>query len=157
VKTNAAELLRDALSGRKWAGESISFSGVTDCYQPIEAAYGVTRACLEVCREFANPVGVITKGALVLRDAALLAGIHARARAGVFLSIPFADDAMAKLIEPQAPTPSRRFEVLRRLREAGVPTGVMVAPIIPGLNDREIPTILRRAAEAGVRSAGYQA
>ena len=157
VKVNAAELLRAALTRKTWRRESINFSGVTDCYQPIEAAYGVTRACLEVCRELANPVMVITKGALVLRDADLLAAIHAKARAGVALSIPFADDAMGKLIEPQAPPPSRRFEVLRRLHEAGLDVGVMVAPIIPGLNDREIPGILGRAAEAGAQWAGHVA
>jgi len=157
AKVNAPQLLRDALTRPKWRGETLNFSGVTDCYQPIEASYGLTRGCLEVCRDLANPVMIITRGALVMRDVELLADIHRVARASVCFSIPFADDAMARLIEPQAPPPSRRFEVMRRLHEAGIPVGVMAAPIIPALNDREIPAILRRAAEAGAEWAGYTA
>lgn len=157
VKRNAAELLRKAFQHKRWKKEMVNFSGVTDCYQPIEAAHGITRACLEVCRDFANPAAVITKGFLVVRDADLLARIQELAGSRVYLSIPFADAEMAKLIEPQAPPPARRFEAIRRLRDAGVPVGVMVAPIIPGLNDKEIPAILEQAADAGAQSASYAA
>lgn len=153
VKTNAPKLLRDAFNKKNWTGELVNFSGITDCYQPIEASYGLTRGCLEVCSEYGNPASVVTKSFLVVRDAELLAGLNAN----VFVSIPFADDETAKLIEPQAPPPSRRFEAVRRLREAGVNVGVFVAPVIPGLNDRDIPTILERAAAAGATSASFTA
>jgi len=154
VKVNAPELLRRRLSGRAWAGERLVFSGVTDCYQPLEASYELTRACLQVCLEFRNPVGVVTKGALVRRDAPLLAELARVAEATVFLSIPFADDALARAIEPFVPPPSVRFQTLACLSAAGVPTGVLVAPIIPGLNDSQIPAVLERAAAAGARRAG---
>jgi DNA repair photolyase len=155
VKTNAAALLRAAFSKKAWRGEQVNFSGVTDCYQPLEAVYKIMRACLEVCREFRNPVAVVTKSFLVMRDAELLAELDRAAGATVYQSIAFADDATARLIEPQAPPPSKRLEAMRRLTAAGVPVGVMVAPIIPGLNDRDIPRILEQAAAAGARSAAY--
>jgi len=154
VKRNAAGLLREAFAKPTWQRESVNFSGITDCYQPIEACYGITRACLEVCVELANPAVVVTKGFLVVRDAGVLAELNRRARSRVLLSVPFADEKTAKLIEPLAPPPARRFEAMRRLHEAGVPVGVLVAPVIPGLNDRDIPRILAAAAEAGARSAG---
>lgn len=153
VKTNAPALLRKTLSSRSWRGERIMFSGATDCYQPLEASYQITRQCLEVCAEFANPVGIITKSYLVARDAALIAELHKRAGANVIVSIPFADRKACALIEPQAPPPQRRFEGIRRLTEAGVAVGVMVAPIIPGLTDKDIPRILEQASEAGATSA----
>lgn len=155
AKVNAPELLRQAFSKRGWSRESVSFSGITDCYQPIEASYRLTRGCLEVCREFRNPVSVITKGCLVLRDLELLAEMHRSGGAHVYQSIPFEDDATARLIEPQAPPPSRRFEVMRRLCDAGIEVGIMIAPIIPGLNDSQVPAILERAAAAGAKFAGY--
>jgi DNA repair photolyase len=155
VKTNAATLLRTALLKPTWKHEPIAFSGVTDCYQPLEAVYRITRGCLEVCLEMANPISIITKSYLVSRDASLLAELNETAGARVFQSIPFADDATAKLIEPHAPPPSRRFAAMKMLVDAGIPVGVMVAPIIPGLNDQQIPQILKLAAEAGATSAGY--
>jgi DNA repair photolyase len=155
VKRNAPELLRRSFAHKKWKGELVMFSGITDCYQPLEAAYGLTRACLEVCVEFKNPASVVTKGFLVARDADVLAELHRVAGASAALSIPFADAATAALIEPQAPPPARRFEAIRRLSRAGVPVTVMVAPIIPGLNDRDIPKVLEQAAAAGATSAGY--
>ena len=157
VKVNAPELLRRALSAPKWRGEPIEFSGVTDCYQPLEAVYEVTRQCLQVCLDFRNPAAIITRGYLIVRDAALLAALHREAGLSVMLSIAFADDATARLLEPHAPPPSRRFEAIRRLREAGVPVGVMLAPIIPGLNDRDIPRILQHAAECGAQTASCTA
>jgi len=153
VKVNAASLLRSAFGRPRWERWPVSFSGVTDPYQPLEANYGLTRACLEVCEEYQNPVAIITKGALVRRDAELLGRIQRRAGAEVYLSIPFADDAMGRSIEPLAAAPSMRFETLRVLSEAGVPTGVALAPIIPGLNDSDIPEILQRAREAGASRA----
>lgn len=157
VKVNAAVLLERVLSRPAWARERIVFSGVTDCYQPLEAVYGLTRACLDVCRRFETPAGIVTKSYLIVRDAELLAALNGAAGVRVFLSIAFARDGSARRIEPGAPPPSRRFEALRRLREAGVPTGVMVAPLIPGLNDREVPEILERAAEAGAQTAAMTA
>jgi DNA repair photolyase len=153
VKTNAAELLEHKLRSRSWAGDWIAFSGVTDAYQPLEAGYGLTRACLEVCLRAANPVGIITKGSLVRRDAELLGRLQRAAGAHVYVSIPFADGAQCRAIEPWAPPPSARFETLRVLAGAGVPVGVALAPVLPGLNDSQIPEVLERAAEAGASSA----
>jgi len=159
VKVNAAEVLRRQLSRKSWRRETINFCGITDCYQPLEASYRVTRRCLEVCADLSNPVAIVTKGFLVVRDADLLLQIARRTRgrgqAKVFVSIPFADAETSKLIEPQAPLPARRFEAIRQLKQAGVSVGVFVAPIIPGLTDRDIPTILERAAKAGAESAHY--
>jgi len=157
VKRNAADLLREAFRKATWTRELVNFSGITDCYQPIEASYGITRACLQVCLEFANPVAVVTKGFLVVRDADVLQALHQTAEATVCVSIPFADAETAKLIEPQAPPPARRFETVRRLSDAGIPVTVIVSPVIPGLNDRDIPRILEQAAAAGAQSASYTA
>jgi DNA repair photolyase len=153
VKTNAAPLLREALQERTWRGELVAFSGVTDCYQSLEACYELTRQCLRVCLQQSNPIAVITKGALVDRDAELIAAIHARAGASVYLSIPFADDEMGRRMEPFDALPSRRQRALARLSAAGIPTGVAIAPVIPGLNDDQIPRILTTAREAGAERA----
>jgi DNA repair photolyase len=153
VKTNVAECLARELRRRDLRSEWIAFSGVTDCYQPLEASYGLTRACLEVCVEHRASVGVITKSALVRRDADLLAELDRRAGAKVFLSIPFAEREVARAIEPWASEPAARFETLRRLSEAGLETGVAIAPLIPGLNDAAVPEILERARDAGARHA----
>lgn len=157
VKVNAPQLLERALAKPSWAGEFIAFSGVTDCYQPLEAVYHLTRRCLQVCLRFANPVGIVTKSYLVLRDADVLAQLNQRGQARVYISIPFADPERCRAIERGAPPPERRFEALQRLHAAGVPVGVMVAPIIPGLNDRDVPKILERAAACGASAAGYMA
>jgi len=153
AKVNAPELLRRELLRRSWKGDAIVFSGVTDCYQPIEATYALTRRCLEVCLDFRNPVGIVTKGALVRRDVDVLARLARETDVGVFVSIPFSDDAMARIVEPNAALPSRRFETLAVLSEAGIRTGVGLAPIIPGLNDSQIPEVLSRARRAGARKA----
>jgi DNA repair photolyase len=153
VKTNAAELLRAQFMKPSWQGELIAFSGITDCYQPIEVSYGITRACLEVCAEFANPVGVITKSMVIRRDIELLARLAREARARVTLSVPFARDDMAKKIEPFASPPSRRIETIKMLADAGVRVGIAIAPVIPGLNDPDIPELLERAREAGATGA----
>ncbi len=153
VKRNAPDLLRAAFARRSWRGESVAFSGVTDCYQPLEASYGITRACLEVALEFRNPVGIITKGALVRRDVDLLTKLHRAAGVEVYVSIPFADDDLGRAIEPWAPAPATRFATVRALSEAGLSVGVALAPLIPGLNDSDVPAILSAAHEAGARSA----
>ena len=154
VKKNAPDVLRRELERPSWAGDTIMFSGNTDCYQPLEASYTLTRRCLEVCLEFRNPVSLVTKSALVRRDVELLAALATRARATVNLSVAFARDEVARKIEPYASRPSNRFEVMRRLADAGVPTGVLVAPIIPGLNDSDVPELLERARDAGASWAG---
>lgn len=156
AKVNAPELLDAALRRPSWQREEIAFSGVTDCYQPLEAVYQLTRRCLEVCRAHGNPVGVVTKSRLVARDADVLAAIHAAAGAHVYFSIPFACPETARAIEPHAPPPAKRFEAMRQLAAAGVPVGVLVAPVIPGLSDREIPAVLAQAAACGAQSAGFQ-
>lgn len=153
VKIDIADALRRELSKPSWSRESVTLSGNTDCYQGLEASYGLTRKCIEVLDEHATPFTIITKNALVTRDAELIAGAASRAGAEVFVSIPFADDTMARAVEPYATKPSRRFEALSKLAQAGVPTGVAIAPIIPGLNDEDIPEILERARDAGARRA----
>jgi DNA repair photolyase len=153
VKVNAAALLRREVLRPSWQGETIVFSGVTDCYQPSEAVYGLTRACLEVCRDFRNPVGIVTKGILVRRDLDVLAAMARETEVTVYVSIPFADDAPARALEPNAASPSLRFEALAALAAAGVRTGVAVAPVIPGLNDSDIARVLARAREAGTARA----
>src|SRR6266566_6628310 len=135
VKRNAAALLREVFLKPSWTGELVVFSGVTDCYQPVEASLGLTRACLEVCAEFHNPVAIITKAALILRDLNLLRQLHQEAAIRVFLSIPFADDPTARKVEPQAPSITKRLATLKTIAEAGIFTGVSIAPVIPGLND----------------------
>ena len=154
VKVRAPELLRAAFAKKSWKRESVVFSGVTDCYQPIEASYRLTRACLEVCAEAANPIGVITKAPLIERDVDVLQAVARAASAHVIVSIPFWDPVKARAIEPYVATPARRIRVIRTLVDAGISVGVNVAPIIPGLNDAEIPRVLEAARDAGASSAG---
>ena len=153
VKVNAPELLREAFARRTWTGEAIAIAGNTDCFQPLEARSQLTRRCLEVCLEHRNPVSLITKGGVILRDIDLLAELAREAGARVYVTITCLDDDMRKKLEPFAAPIDKRFETLRRLREAGVPAGVSISPVIPGLNDSDIPHILERAHEAGVREA----
>lgn len=153
VKRNAPELLRDYLARPKWTGDLLAFSGVTDCYQPLEASYQLTRRCLEVCLEFANPVGIVTKGPLVARDIDILTRLSQRASVSVTVSVPFLDDDMARRIEPYVARPSKRFDALAELSAAGLRTGLSLSPVIPGLNDAQIPQILTRARECGATFA----
>jgi DNA repair photolyase len=153
VKPRAPELLREAFLKPSWRGETVVFSGVTDGYQPLEAAWRLTRGCLEVCLEFRNPAGIITKSLLIRRDAELLAALDREAHASVSLSVPFLDERVARIIEPGAPTIRRRFETMEILAKAGVPVGIGVAPIIPGLNDQDIPGLLKEAKRRGATSA----
>lgn len=154
-KPRAAELLRAAFDAKKWKGELVMFSGVTDCYQPFEAKLRLTRACLEVCLEYRNPVSVISKSALVERDIDLFQQLAAEADCHVSVSLAFIDAEAARAVEPWAPSPERRLKVIEAMAKAGVPVGIMVAPIIPGLNDRDLPALLARAREAGASSAGW--
>lgn len=155
VKEDAPMLLRQAFERPSWKGELIVFSGNTDCYQPMEASYALTRACLEVCADYRNPVGIITKGALVVRDLDVLTRLHRTAWTRVYFSIPFADEGVARAMEPHAPSISKRFETMQALSDAGIQTGISIAPVIPGLNDEAMPELLERARAAGCRTATF--
>jgi DNA repair photolyase len=154
VKRRASELLREAFDEPKWKGELIVFSGVTDCYQPLEANYRLTRGCLEACVEYGNPAGIITKAPLVERDIDVLQELTRVSAITVMVSVPFWDESKARAIEPFVTTPGRRIRTIERLARAGVPVGVMVAPIIPGLNDEDLGEVLRAARDAGATRAG---
>lgn len=154
VKPEAPVLLRRALESPRWEPRTLGLSGVTDPYQPAEARLALTRGCLEVLADFRNPVAVITKNQLVTRDRDLLA-ILARFRACVvYLSVTTLDRHLHRIMEPRTTLPARRLDAIRTLSEAGVPTGVMIGPVIPGLTDHEIPRILEAAARAGAGFAG---
>ena len=155
VKHEAPALLRAFLARPKWQPEPITFSGVTDCYQPAERELRLTRGCLDVAWEARQPVSIITKNALVVRDLDLLGPMAAARLVHVYLSVTTLDAELARVMEPRTSTPAARLRAVRALTVAGVPVGVMVAPIIPGLNDSEIPAILAAAAEAGALRAGY--
>jgi DNA repair photolyase len=155
VKPDAARLLREAFERPSWKGELIVFSGVTDCYQPLEASYRLTRACLEVCAEYCNPVGIITKAPLIERDLDVLQELKRVASASVTVSIPIWDREHAHKIEPYVATPQRRMKTIERLAAAGLDVGVNIAPVIPGLSDADIPQILEAAHAAGARRAGF--
>ena len=153
VKRDAAALLRREFMKPSWKPQTVSLSSVTDPYQPIEAKLRITRALLEVFAEFRNPVGLITKNALVTRDIDLLAELAKHNAAGVAVSITTLDESIARKLEPRTSTIAKRFEAVKRLSEAGVPVTVMLAPIIPGLTDSDIPGLVERAAQAGARRA----
>ena len=155
VKREAATLLREAFDKPSWQGELVMFSGVTDCYQPLENDLELTRRCLEVCLEYKNPVSVISKSALVERDIDLFLALAEHARFGLSVSLAFSDNATSRAIEPWVPSPDRRFKLIETLAKAGVPVGVMCAPIIPGVNDSQMVTVLERAAAAGASWAGW--
>lgn len=154
VKENAPELLRRELFSRKWKPQTLAMSGVTDPYQPVERRLKLTRRCLEVLAEFRNPVGIVTKNYLVTRDIDLLAELAKHDAAAVFVSVTTLDAKLAGMMEPRTAMPGARLRAIRELTAAGIPTGVMVAPMIPGLTDTELPAIVKVAAEAGARWAG---
>jgi DNA repair photolyase len=155
VKEDAPALLRKAFLAPSWEPQVVALSGNTDCYQPIEGRLGLTRRCLEVFSEFGNPVSVVTKSALVARDADLLGSLAARGAAHVYVSVTTLDPELARRMEPRAARPGRRLEAIAALVAAGIPVGVLVAPVIPGLNDAEIPRILAAAQNAGAASASW--
>jgi DNA repair photolyase len=149
VKENAPELLRRELSSPKWKPQELAMSGVTDCYQPIERKLQITRRCLAVLAEFRNPVSIITKNFLVTRDLDLLRDLAAHQAVQVNVSINSLDAGLARKLEPRASSPKQRLAAVEMLSKAGVPVGVLVAPVIPALNDHEIPSVLAAAKTAG--------
>jgi len=157
VKDGAAALLERELANPKYKPKVIALGANTDAYQPIERQYRVTRSVLEVLAKARHPVGIVTKSNLVLRDLDLLAPMAADGLVKVFVSVTTVDRGLARRMEPRAPTPERRLEAIEQLAAAGVPVGVLAAPIIPSINDGEIETILTRAYAAGAREAGYVA
>lgn len=155
AKSNAAELLRAELAAPRYAPQVIALGANTDPYQPIERERRITRGILEVLAEAKHPVGIVTKSALVARDIDILAPMAAQGLAKVAISVTTLDRRVARAMEPRAATPSRRLDAIRQLKDAGIPVTVMVAPIIPGLTDHEIESILETAHDAGARDAGY--
>jgi len=155
VKEDAPALLRKRLGSPRWRPRPLMLSGNTDPYQPAERRFSVTRGVLEVLAEFRNPVAVITKNHLVTRDIDLLAELAAHHAVVVTLSVTTLRRDLQRVMEPRTSTPERRLDAIRRLSSAGIPVGVNVAPVIPGLTDEEIPAILAAAAEAGATSAAY--
>lgn len=155
VKLRAAELFREWLSRPKWQPEQIVFSGVTDCYQPAERQFELTRQCLAVAAECRQPIAMITKNALVTRDLDLLSELASHHAVSVAISITSLDQELTRVLEPRTSAPQARLRAVCELSAAGVPVHVMVAPIIPGLNDSEVPAILAAAAEAGAASASF--
>ena len=155
VKENAPELLRQELAKRSYRPEPIALSPNTDSYQPIERRLKLTRRCLEVFAECRNPVGIVTKNALVTRDLDLLQELANYDAVNVFISVTSLDLELRRILEPRTSPPAARLRAIRELSGAGIPTGVLVAPIIPAINDHEIPKIIAAAAEAGATSAGH--
>ncbi|HZY13333.1 MAG TPA: PA0069 family radical SAM protein, partial [Beijerinckiaceae bacterium] len=155
VKPDAPELLERELSAPRYSPRVIAIGTNTDPYQPIEKRYEVMRGILEVLERAGHPVGIVTKSALVTRDIDILSRMARRNLVKVALSVTSLDPKLARVMEPRAATPARRLETLRKLSEAGIPTTVMVAPVIPAVNDMEIERILDAAAAAGVKEAGY--
>ena len=155
VKDKAPELLRQALASPRWQPATIAFSGVTDCYQPVERRLRLTRQCLEVMAECRNPVCIVTKNHLVTRDLDLLAELARVQAATVLISLTTLDRTLTPKLEPRTSMPEHRLAAMRALHGAGVPVGVLVSPVIPGITDHEIPRLLHAAAEAGASFAFY--
>lgn len=155
VKADVARLLRKELMKPSWKGELINLAGNTDCYQPIERKLQLTRQCLEVMAEFRQTVEIVTKNHLVVRDIDLLSELARHQATSVSISITTLDDALAGKLEPRATRPPGRLDAVRELSQAGIPVGILMAPVIPGLNDHEMPEILAAARQAGAAFAGY--
>jgi DNA repair photolyase len=155
VKHDAADMLRRELAHPKWKGDTIVFCGVTDCYQPLEAKTKLTRSLLEICAECRQPVGMITKNHLITRDIDLLSGLAKYNAASAAISITTLDPKIAQKMEPRASSPADRLRAVKELSSAGIPVTVMVAPVIPGLTDTEMPAILEAAAANGASGAGW--
>ncbi|MFN2542381.1 MAG: PA0069 family radical SAM protein [Chthoniobacterales bacterium] len=155
VKHDAPRLLEAELSSPKWQPQLLIMSGVTDCYQPIERKLQITRRCLEVLAKFRNPVGILTKNRLVTRDIDVLSELAQHNAVAVNLSITSLDVDLQRILEPRTSTPAARLDAVAQLRAAGIPVGVMVAPVIPGINDHEIPSIVNACAKAGAQFAGH--
>lgn len=155
VKTEAPQLLAKELQSRKWRPQVIALSGATDCYQPAERKFKLTASCLEVLAQFRNPVALITKNRLVTRDIKILQELAKFQAVRVFISITTLEPRLTQKMEPRTSTPGDRLRAIAELTEAGIPVGVMVAPLIPALTETEMPAILEAAVEAGASRAGY--
>ena len=155
VKKNAPALLRKFFENKNWQPAPISLSGNTDCYQPIERKMRITRQLLEICLEFRNPVGILSKNALVLRDMDIITELSKMNLVRVFSSITSLDEDLRLKMEPRTASYRSRLKVIETLSKAGVPTGIMNAPIVPGLNDNHIHDVIKAASEAGAKWAGY--
>jgi DNA repair photolyase len=155
VKEQAPAILRNELAARKWKPQTLAISGVTDCYQPAERKFKLTRQCLEVLAEFRNPTAIITKNKLVARDLDVFEALNRYDCIAVNISVTTLDTQLNRILEPRSSLPKQRLDAIRTLAEAGIPVGVFVAPIIPGLTDHEVPEILHQCAKAGARCAGY--
>jgi DNA repair photolyase len=155
VKEDAPQLLRKELNSPKWTPQTLGISGVTDAYQPIERRLQITRRCLEVVTAFRNPIIIVTKNRLVTRDIDLLKELAAHDAACVVIAVTSLDAELARVMEPRATAPMGRLETIRELNAAGIPTCVLIAPVIPGLTDHEMPAILATAREAGACHSGY--
>jgi DNA repair photolyase len=155
VKADAPKLVREKLASPRWIPTEVAIGTVTDPYQPVERRLQLTRQCLEAFADFRNPVGLVTKNALVARDADVMARLAKHNAAMAFVSVTSLDVELQRILEPRASAPAARLRAIRELRDAGVPVGVMVAPIIPGLTDHEAPAILDAVAKAGALSASY--
>ena len=155
VKKNAPDLLSQFFQKRTWKSSPIALSGNTDCYQPAERKFKITRALLEVFLKYQNPVGIITKNVLVSRDIDILKELASNDLVHVYFSLTTLDDKLRRVLEPRTATVSSKLKTIEKLANAGIPVGIMNAPIIPGLNEHEMPHVIRRTAEAGARSAGY--
>lgn len=155
VKPNAPALLEKELQHPKWEPKPVMFSGNTDCYQPIERKMEITRKCLEIFLKYKHPVGLITKNSLVLRDLDLLKELAKDGLVHVFITITSLDESLRRLMEPRTASSHKRLDVVKKLSEANIPVGVMLGPIIPGLNNHEIPNLVKRTAEVGALTAAY--
>jgi DNA repair photolyase len=155
VKEDAPELLRKELSSPRWTPRTIALSGNTDCYQPVERKLEITRRCLGVFAELRHPVSVITKNEMVTRDIDHLQALAEHGATAVSISLTTLDGELARRMEPRASHPRERLKAIERLAAAGIPTGVMVAPVVPAITDHEVPKILEAAAAAGAQTAGY--
>jgi DNA repair photolyase len=155
IKRQAPQMLRELFSSKKWHPSPISLSGNTDCYQPIERKLELTRSILQVCLDYGNSVGIITKNALILRDLDILQELNAKKLVSVYISVTSMDETLRRKLEPRTSTYSQRISIIEQLSKAGIHCGVMNAPIIPGLNDTHMYEVLRQASYAGAKSAGY--
>ena len=155
VKKNAPQLLRKFLMNPKWECVPIGLSGNTDCYQPAEKIFGITRSLLEICNEFNQPVGIITKNAGILRDKKLLQEMAGKKLVSVLMTITSFNEELRRAMEPRTTTGMQRIRAIKELTDLGIPSGIMMGPVIPGLNDHEMPAILEKAAEAGAKFSSY--
>jgi len=155
VKHDAARLLEEKLSSKSWQPKIITLSGVTDPYQPVEKKLGITRSCLEVLRDFRNPVAIITKNSMIMRDLDIFQDMAVWNGIGINISITTLDNDLARKMEPRASQPALRLKAVETFAKQGIPVSVIIGPVLPGLTDHEIPAILKNAAEAGASGAHY--